>query len=287
MQFLVDKISLKCYTMCIIKKGMIKMDNTRDKNGRFKKGITPKNKLSHSDWYSKNKDKIREDIVFLSEYVKSTETITVKFSKCGHITEMLPGNIVKRYGCKHCAGKQKISQEKFEKMFKKVDLYSEYTLISEYKGMEEKIKVSHNCGYEYNVTALKFIHSEKRCPKCNDSKGEKHIFHFLKNKDIEFERQYKFDDCRLKNKLPFDFAVFEDEQLLYLIEYQGEQHYRPRDFFGGKEGFEYQKLRDKIKKEYCLNNNIPLIEIPYWVKSPSKRLIQELNKLGITNSLNT
>ena len=53
------------------------------------------------------------------------------------------------------------------------------------------------------------------------------------------------------------------------IEFQGEQHYFPIDFSGkGKDNAikEYNLLqkRDNIKKEYCLNNNIKLVCIPYW-----------------------
>lgn len=200
---------------------------------------------------------------------------------------MLPGNLIKGYGCKYCSGNQKISKKEFKKMFETADVYKEYSLRSEYLGMNHKINVQHSCGHEYKVTASKFIHGNKRCPKCNESKGEKHLYEFLKNNNFDFERQYTNEECRLKNKLPFDFAVFENNNILFLIEYQGEQHYRERPFFGGKEGFEYQKKRDSIKREFCLKNNIPLIEIPYWVKSPSKRLMQELEKTGITYSLNT
>ena len=52
-------------------------------------------------------------------------------------------------------------------------------------------------------------------------------------------------------------------------EFQGEQHYRPvrfgdESFEEAKERFEYTKKHDRIKKKYCIDNNISLIEIPYW-----------------------
>jgi hypothetical protein len=37
--------------------------------------------------------------------------------------------------------------------------------------------------------------------------------------------------------LKFDFAVFEENKLSYLIEYNGIQHYEIIDYFGGKENF--------------------------------------------------
>ena len=53
------------------------------------------------------------------------------------------------------------------------------------------------------------------------------------------------------------------------IEYQGKQHYEPVDFAGkGDEWAKYQfkvgQQRDNIKRQYCQQNNIKLIEIPYW-----------------------
>lgn len=256
---------------------------------KFKKGDVPKNKLSHEQWTDKNKDILNQNnISLLGKYIKSDKKILVRFNDCGHEIEMFPSNISRGAKCKICSGNQKLSNSEFKERFENADKYNEYELLSSYKGMNHKIKVKHSCGHIYDVTASKFIHGNKRCPKCKESKGEKHLYSFMCDHHFNFQRQYKIDNCKLKNKLPFDFAVFDkNNELLCLIEYQGEQHYYSRPFFGGDEGFEYQKLRDNIKRQYCEDNNIPLIEIPYWVVSPSKRLMQELKKLGITDSLNT
>ena len=61
----------------------------------------------------------------------------------------------------------------------------------------------------------------------------------------------------------FDFYLPDNN---ICIEYQGQQHYYPIEHFGGKDRFEEQVQRDLIKKEYCKNNNVILIEIPYWEK---------------------
>lgn len=45
------------------------------------------------------------------------------------------------------------------------------------------------------------------------------------------------------------------------IEYQGIQHYRPIDIFGGREEFLHRKQLDEIKKNLCRENNVKLI---YW-----------------------
>lgn len=255
---------------------------------KFQKGSIPKNKLTHEEWYQKNIKKLKNrNIKLLSKYQKSNVKIKILFEDCGHTTEMFPGNIVKGNGCKYCSGNQRKTHKKFLEDFYKCEDSEEYEVLGSYESSNSKIRIRHNCSFEYDVLPSKFLYGNKRCPKCNFSKGEKHIYKFLKENNADFKEQFRFEDCRLKNKLPFDFALFENNKLLCLIEYQGEQHYRARDFFGGEEGFKYQQERDSIKREYCSKNGIPLIEVPYWVKSPSVRILQEMDKKGITHSLNT
>ncbi len=65
--------------------------------------------------------------------------------------------------------------------------------------------------------------------------------------------------------MKFDFALFdENEELVALVEYQGEQHFEAVEFFGGEKKFERQRVNDEIKRSYCKNKGIQLIEIPYW-----------------------
>ena len=55
----------------------------------------------------------------------------------------------------------------------------------------------------------------------------------------------------------------DNNNLLYLIEYNGIQHYEPVKYFGGEERFEQQQRYDLKKEEYCLSHNIPLFIIRY------------------------
>lgn len=80
--------------------------------------------------------------------------------------------------------------------------------------------------------------------------------------DIQYKTQYIISDFSPYAR--FDFAIFkEDGSLFKLIEFDGEQHFNPVDFFGGEEKFKIQQERDNNKNEYCKNNNIPLLRIPY------------------------
>ena len=98
------------------------------------------------------------------------------------------------------------------------------------------------------------------CRSCSLSKGEKLVFNLLIKKEIAFEVQKKFKGCVHKRKLPFDFYI---PSLNLCIEYQGRQHYEPIKFFGGEKKFNMLKHRDQIKRDFCEENNIRLLEIKY------------------------
>lgn len=99
------------------------------------------------------------------------------------------------------------------------------------------------------------------CPVCSESKGERKVRLWLEKNNIKYIYQYKYEDCKDINILPFDFYL---PTYNILIEYDGEQHFRPIEYFGGQEKFELQQKHDKIKNEYCKNNGIPLLRIPYF-----------------------
>ena len=53
------------------------------------------------------------------------------------------------------------------------------------------------------------------------------------------------------------------EKIQYFIEFHGEQHYLARGTIFTEEKVATIQIRDKEKEEYCKQNNIPLVIIPY------------------------
>ena len=108
------------------------------------------------------------------------------------------------------------------------------------------------------------------CSKCqnNLSNGEKYIKNILEAKKVKYSQQYIFDNLLGDAKpLRFDFALLTEEKKPYvLIEFQGQQHYKPVEYFGGQERFEQQVRYDNKKREYCKKNNLTLIEFPYTME---------------------
>lgn len=113
----------------------------------------------------------------------------------------------------------------------------------------------------------------------NNVLQENKIKSILKNNNIVFVPQKRFDDCRYKNPLPFDIAI-PIENGWILIEYNGIQHYIPQQFGGiSKEtaikNYNSQVERDNIKRNYCLDNNISFIEISYLDYNNIENILRE------------
>ncbi len=99
---------------------------------------------------------------------------------------------------------------------------------------------------------------------CLTSFAEEEIQKILKENNIPFVYQYTTEKCKDKNMLPFDFAILNEKQeVSYIIEFDGKHHFEDCH---GWSNLEYVQKHDLMKNNYCFENNIPLIRIPYTVK---------------------
>lgn len=103
------------------------------------------------------------------------------------------------------------------------------------------------------------------CKKCTETKGEQRIREFLELNNIKHEPEKTFDGCKNKRTLPFDFYINDHNMC---VEFDGQQHYKVVRFKGisienAKKTFDRMQLTDKIKTQYCIDNNIELLRIPY------------------------
>ena len=90
------------------------------------------------------------------------------------------------------------------------------------------------------------------------SRGEIKIEEILQEAGLDFQEEYSFPDLVSNTGRPlrFDFAVFDDDgDIDFLIEYQGIQHYKPKEKFGGMSGLRKQQFNDMKKREYCRKHN--------------------------------
>ena len=98
------------------------------------------------------------------------------------------------------------------------------------------------------------------------SAGEQEIINILNNNKIKYRTEVTFSDLFSdKNRnLRFDFGLIDDNNnIIRLIEFDGKQHFEAASGYYTNKFNRIQK-HDKIKNDYCKNNNIPLVRLPYW-----------------------
>ncbi len=152
-----------------------------------------------------------------------------------------------------------------------------YEVLSPYIGNNTKILIDFNCEHDPHWIKPNDLKNNQGCPVCNESKGEKIIRYHLEKNNIEFKQEYRFSDCKYRIPLPFDFYIPKHN---LCIEFDGEQHYKAYDHFGGEEKLRLTQKRDKIKNDYCRDNGLNLLRIPYWnIDSIEKILDEEFERL--------
>ena len=108
----------------------------------------------------------------------------------------------------------------------------------------------------------------KKSCGCISSLGEEEIKKILDINNINYIQEYHFDDLRnpFTNKMyRFDFAIFKNNQLAYLIEFDGRQHFSgPEASWKNTRTLEEIQQADKEKNNYCKKNNIILKRIPFF-----------------------
>ena len=118
----------------------------------------------------------------------------------------------------------------------------------------------------------------KHTDKLHCSKGEAAIIKVLDDMEIEYkhDRSYELKDI---HSLKWDFIIQTDSRPIF-IEYDGKQHFEPVRFGGRSQekaeiAFQKQTAHDKLKDDYCSQNNYPLLRIPYTQFGNVKQLVAE------------
>ena len=139
-----------------------------------------------------------------------------------------------------------------------------------------------DCGNESLVQGYRLIHGfTSSCGCLKQSRLEIYVLQFFDEIGylnlVDYECQKKFEGLTGYGDglLSYDFAVYKDGKVEYLIECQGQQHFFPVGIFGGEEQFAKQQLHDEEKKKYAQSINVPLIEVPYTCESyeDAKRIL--------------
>ena len=179
-------------------------------------------------------------------------------------TTTLIGGKAYSCGCKRTRGLRKKEEEELEKK-KEFFLNNKFNLLTPIEYIPGTRKecgswlCKCDCGGITKATSSQLVKNIKKSCGCLFSPGEDKIKKILQRKNINFISQKTYSDLlSFKNKpLRFDFFL---PDFNCCIEFQGQQHYNSKSRFYTEIGQQY----DQLKRNYCKNNNIKLIEIPYW-----------------------
>ena len=215
----------------------------------------------------------------LVEYKGCYEPVKIICKKHG-VFEMAPTYHLIGHNCPKCVSEEmsnlrRSTTEDFIKSAKKIhkDTYD----YSKVQYVERNIPVAiicknHGLFYQTPNTHL----SGSGCPFCKQTKGESAIENYLKEKGIKYVKEYQIPNTSLFCDRKYLLVDFYLPDYNLFIEYNGQQHYFPVDIFGGEEVYNMQVERDISLRQYCSENKIILLEIPYTKK---KEIDKILNKI--------
>jgi very-short-patch-repair endonuclease len=208
----------------------------------------------------------------LVEFVNRTTKVKIICPSHGEFLST-PTNHLNGNGCTECTKYElrKNNKLKFieKSNFKHNNKY-DYSLV-EYISDKLKVKIictSHGYFEQQPNTHLNGV----GCPSCKSSKGELRIWNYFIKNNIYFIKEHKFDECFYKKNLSFDFYLPEHNTC---VEFDGKQHFKPINFFGGVKKFNNIKIRDAIKDKFCLDNNIKIIRIPYNKYTEIEKILKD------------
>lgn len=183
---------------------------------------------------------------------------------CGNIVEVSVSHLRSGHS-QSCGCLQKEKASENSVIREEGNRYGKLTVIKEY-GRDSYGRVLWlclcDCGNEKIALGKSLRAGLCNSCGCLKSRGEERTLRALIELGLDFKQEYCFDNLYLNQGWPlrFDFAIFENGKVITLIECQGEQHYNKSKFFTD----DSLLIRDNLKKEFCLENKIPLIEIPYY-----------------------
>ena len=219
---------------------------------------------------------VENKISVLGEYINCKTHVKMKCNECGNIFDMSPDHFLRGYRCPKCSYKKLgISRRRTTSEISEKLSSLGYELLESYKVSNTPLKIKHlKCGTIFSTPPRSIIYNYGGCPHCRMSKGENKIKEWLIANNIQFEAQARFNDCKYIRTLPFDFKILINNTTI-LIEYNGIQHYQPNHFTRDLAYFDIIKKRDKIKYDYCLENNIKLITIDYTNFDNIEKILKE------------
>lgn len=219
-----------------------------------------------TDDYFKNKvHEKNPDVKLLDTYSGNKSMIHCQCMACNNRWATTAQSLLAGHGCPVCGyvkngAKLMKTNECFIEELSNIN--SRIKPLEKYAGCSKRIKCKClSCGKTFSAIAGNLLGGSD-CPYCKMSKNEKTINSWLKARHITNTSGKTFFDLTGTGNghLSYDFYL---PKFNLLIEFQGQQHYRAVDYFGGEAKFKIQQEHDRRKSEYAKQHGINLLCIRY------------------------
>lgn len=288
------KIEFQCLVDGCFHKWMARPDNVLSGYGCpecAKRKISASLAKTHEEFVNEVAIK-NPSVKVLGQY--TLDNIKIEFQctnpECGYRWFTTPDKIIhKMTGCPKCA-KARTAQKKTKTHDSFIDEVRiknpNIEVIGQYAGIKTKIEFKCRvCGHTWLSTPDSILNGGTGCPRCTQSHGERSIANWLQTHLVEFIPQYKFNNCRDIEPLPFDFYLPKHQ---ICIEYDGIQHFQPVNFGGISDdcamiNFQKTQKHDNIKNNYCMQYRITLIRISYLEQNKIDTILNSVIKNNIIN----
>lgn len=124
------------------------------------------------------------------------------------------------------------------------------------------------CKHSWNAIISNVTCNNSRCAYCYQSNGEQIVFNTLMRLHVNFKAQVKLPGLKDKSSLRCDFVIYnKNNKPVYIIEYNGIQHYQPVDAFSDgispEHAMKVTQYHDSLKMKYALKHMLGFMAITY------------------------
>lgn len=209
---------------------------------------------------------------------------------CGNIKTISSQNLIKRAtkscGCLH----DEVALNNLKQVEKYLELqnkrYGKLTVLEKSTQVEGDWLCRCDCGNEIEVNYYNLVYNQTKSCGCLISSGEEEVLKILLKYKINFKKQYTFPEWfnTVYWRYRFDFAVLDkNNNLKFIIEYDGFPHFGFTNKTWNTDDIYFKTIqRDNYKSNYCSENSVPLLRIPYWdFESIETILLKWASKFGL------
>lgn len=218
-------------------------------------------------------------IILLSPYKNSQSKIQVRFKRCGHTVISTWNQIQRGGGCGECAPNKKFVLADYEEIAERFG----GKVISVPSTVEENAHWECSAGHRFSRSIRPMLRFDTFCTKCNDGWGESLCRMILEKAFGKTFDRMRPKGLRSPKGIPIELDCFNSE-LSIALEHQGMHHFKRQVNWQSIEQFKLCRKHDQIKRRYCKENGILLIEIPEVGSITQPEMVPEMIAQQIKDS---